>query len=150
MFTGEFKHSIDTKGRVSVPSNMRDVLKSDFDDRLVVTHSLLGRCLWAFPHAEWEALADRITRSGLGGRALMKLRRKLFPSARICPIDKAGRILLPDALREHAGLGREVTFASVGRYVELWQPELWEEEKGSLDDDETTDALLDTMAELGL
>ena len=150
MFTGEYKHTIDAKGRVSVPSGMRDVLRVSYDERFVITHSLLGRCLWAFPYEEWQALAERIAKSGLGGRPLMKLRRKLFPNARTCPLDKAGRILLHEPLRMYAEISQEVTFASVGRYVELWRPELWDTEKASLDDDETTDILLTAMAELGL
>jgi len=150
MFTGEYKHSVDKKGRTSVPAEMREVLRTAYDERFVVTKGLLGTCLWAFPYSEWEKLAQKIAETGVGSRQLIRLKRKLFPAARSCPIDGAGRILLPSGLREHALIGNECTFASAGRYVELWQPALWEEESASLDDDESTDAILDTMADLGL
>ena len=150
MFTGEYKHSIDTKGRVSVPAEIRNVLKSEYDERFVVTKALSGGCLWAFPYDEWKKLADRIADSGIGSRQLIRLKRKLFSAARTCPLDKAGRVLLPETLRTAASIEGECVFASAGRYVEIWQPGLWEEELASLDDDESADAILDTMAGLGI
>ena len=150
MFTGEHKHSVDKKGRVSVPSEMREVLREQYDERFVVTKGLLGNCLWAFPYDEWKKLAEKIADTGVGGRQLIKLKRKLFPAARTCPVDKAGRILLPEPLRAYAQIEGACTFASAGRYVELWRPEFWDEEAAQLEDDESTDAILDTMADLGL
>ena len=150
MFMGEYKHSVDKKGRTSVPADMREVLRTLYDERFVVTRGLLGKCLWAFPYGEWKILADRIADTGVGGRDLIKLKRKIFPPARTCPVDKAGRILLPEPLRLYAGIEAECTFASAGRYVEIWQPELWAGEAADLQDDESTDAILDTMADLGL
>jgi MraZ protein len=150
MFTGEYKHSVDKKGRSSVPAEMREVLKTEYDERFVVTKSLLGTCLWAFPYTEWKKLADKIGESGIGSRQLIRLKRKLFPAARTCPVDKAGRILIPEPLRQYAGIEGDCIFASAGRYVEIWRPDLWEEELLAVDDDASTDAILDTMVDLGL
>ncbi len=150
MFTGEYTHTLDAKGRISVPADIRDVLRVRYDGQLVITKALLGRCLWAFPYSEWAALAQKIAGVGVGNRQLIKLKRRLFPAARTCPVDKAGRILLPEQLRHYAGVERDATFVAVGKYIEIWRPDLWEQEADSLDDDESTDALLETMAELGL
>ena len=148
MFTGEYTHTMDGKGRVSVPAELRDVLKAHYDERLIVTKSLEGGCLWAFPSKEWQRLADRIAEKGVGGRDLIRLRRRFFAPARTCTLDRAGRILLPEPLREHAQLEKDITFAAMGGYIEIWQPELWMSEVNALDESE--DALLDAMAELGL
>jgi MraZ protein len=148
MFTGEFTHSLDLKGRVSVPAEIREVLRIQYDERLVITKSLEGTCLWAFPYGEWDRLAERIAEKGVGGRQLIRLRRRFFAPARTCPLDKAGRILVPEPLREHAVLDKEITFASMGGYIELWSPSLWQAEVESLD--EGADALLEAMVELGL
>lgn len=150
MFTGEYRHTVDGKGRISVPSDIREILRVQYDGHLVITKALLGRCLWAFPQVEWTGLAQKIAGVGVGNRQLIKLKRRLFPAARTCPVDRAGRILVPESLRQHAGIEREATFVAVGKYIELWRPDLWAEEADSLDDDESTDALLETMAELGL
>ena len=148
MFTGEYTHAMDSKGRVSVPVELREVLRAHYDERFVVTKSLEGGCLWAFPFKEWQRLADRIAEKGVGGRELIKLRRRFFAPARTCSIDRAGRILLPEPLREHARLENQVTFAAMGGYVEIWRPDLWSVEVSALDESE--DALLEAMAELGL
>lgn len=151
MFTGEFKHTLDEKGRVSVPAGMRNVLRGKYDDdSLIVTRSLLGSCLWAFPHREWEALAERISDSGLGASQLIQLRRKFFPAARPCPIDKAGRILLPDELRSHASITADAVFLGMGKYVEIWEPTQWTTESQRLDDEDTSTQLLETLGKLGL
>ncbi len=151
MFTGEFKHALDEKGRVSVPAGMRNVLRGRYDcEEIVVTRSLHGTCLWGFPHREWEALAQRIAESGLGAVDNVQLKRKFFPAARECPIDKAGRVLIPEELRKHAGIGGDAVFLGMGKYVEIWDPALWAEESKRLDDEDTATHLLETLGKLGL
>jgi len=151
LFSGEFKHAVDGKGRVSVPSRVRDVLKTKHDDELlVVTRSPADSCLWAFPQSLFEKLATEIASRGVGNRALMKLRRKVFHAATPCSIDKHGRILLPEKLREYADIVKEAVFVGQLTYVELWAPGRWETELDTLDEDATVDSMLNTMSELGL
>lgn len=150
MFTGEFKHTIDAKGRVSVPSDMRDALRSLDDDKFVVTQGVGDACLWVLPMSAWKELTDIIKKKGLGGRALTRLRRKLFTNAKNSGLDKVGRISLTEQAIEYAGLGKDVVFAGVGTHIELWAPDQWDEQKAILDEDDNEDLMLDTLAELGL
>ena len=150
MFTGEYTHTMDDKGRVSVPADMRDVLRRKYEERLVITKSLHGKCLWAFPEPEWEKLAEAIASSGLAKRQLHSLKRFLFPAARTCALDRAGRILVPNALRAFASIAEAATFVSVGKYIEIWQPEQWLGISEELAGDDSVDAVLDAMAEIGL
>ena len=147
MFSGEHTHSLDKQGRVAVPAEMREVLQETYrDEALMVTKALSGKCLWAFPMAEWKSLTAKMTEKVLGGKDMMRMRRKFITPARKCDVDKAGRILLPDPLREYAGFDKDVTFASQGRYLELWRPD---EFKRTMAEDAEHDAdLLDVAAEL--
>ena len=147
MFTGEHTHSLDKQGRVAVPAEMREVLQETYkDEALMVTKSLRGKCLWAFPMAEWKTVTDKMTDKLIGNEQTMRMRRKFITPARRCEVDKAGRILLPDPLREYAGLDKDVTFASQGRFLELWHPDEWEKTLAS--DTEFESDLLDAAAEL--
>lgn len=123
VFTGENIHTSDSKGRVSVPSGVRTALKKTYDvEELVVTPSLTGECLWAFPPSELKRIADRMKEMGLSRANLARVRRRLFAKGHNCVIDKAGRINIPDSLRDMVGLGKEVLFAGVGAHIELWDP----------------------------
>ena len=147
VFTGEHTHSLDKQGRVAVPAEMREVLQETYgDEALMVTKALHGKCLWAFPMAEWKSLTARMTEKVIGSEKTMRMRRKFITPARKCEVDKAGRILLPDPLREHAGLDKDVTFASQGRYLELWRPDEWV--KTVAEDDANDADLLDVAADL--
>ncbi len=151
MFTGEYTHSLDAKGRVSVPSDMRDELRVSYaEEQLMVTKSLLGQCLWAFPMKGWDELAERISSASGGGAQLIQLRRVLFPPARKCPLDKAGRILLPEELRRHANIGDTVFFGGNGKYIELWNPEAWNAEGLTIGTDENKAAIVNAVGHLGL
>ncbi|MEC8023552.1 MAG: division/cell wall cluster transcriptional repressor MraZ [Myxococcota bacterium] len=150
MFTGEYTHTMDEKGRISVPADMRDVLRRKYEERLVLTKSLHGKCLWGFPEPEWEKLAEAIAASGLAKRQLHSLKRFLFPAARTCALDRAGRILVPGALRTFAAISDAATFVSVGKYLEIWQPDNWLSVSEELAGDDSVDAVLDAMAEIGL
>ena len=150
MFTGEYTHTMDEKGRISVPADMRDVLRRKYEERLVLTKSLHGKCLWGFPEPEWEKLAEAIAASGLAKRQLHSLKRFLFPAARTCALDRAGRILVPGALRTFAAISDAATFVSVGKYLEIWQPDNWLGVSEELAGDDSVDAVLDAMAEIGL
>ncbi|MEZ4619376.1 MAG: division/cell wall cluster transcriptional repressor MraZ [Caldilineaceae bacterium] len=123
MFLGEFSHSLDTKGRLTIPSKFRDRL----DAGLVVTRSPMDRCLLVFPIAEWEQIAAKISALPLADPRSAQLRRAFFSAAEDLSPDKQGRILISQRLREFAQIESEVTVAGVHTFVELWQPELWQE-----------------------
>ncbi len=155
MFMGEFTHAVDAKGRVSVPSDLRDVLRGTYaDDRFVVTHGIDGRCLRAYPLTEWKALSDRITAQaatpGTNSLELMQLRRLIFSKARTYPIDKVGRILIADEHRAHTGIDQHVVFNGNGNFVELWEPATYEAYQAPLLAPNALQNILAVLPNLGL
>ncbi len=123
VFLGEYRHNIDAKGRLAIPARFRPYLA----EGLVVTRGL-DLCLHIYPRAEWEPLAERLSSLPLSEPAVRVLRRSFFASAFACEMDRQGRILIPTALREYAGLDGEVVVAGLNTYVELWSADRWEQE----------------------
>jgi MraZ protein len=138
MFRGRYEHTIDAKGRTSVPARYRDVLAVTGERRLVLT-SGFDQCLVAYQLTEWAAFEDRVAQLPQFDPAVQKLKRVCISNAVECEIDDVGRILVPPILREHARLHKDVLWAGVGRYAELWDKSAWqrqievtEEEKAAM------------------
>jgi MraZ protein len=126
MFRGNFEHTIDQKGRLSVPSKFREILKEQYEELLIVTRS--DGCLLAYPEEEWTRLERDIGKLPQFKKNAAALRRYLISSASECPVDKQGRILIPHYLRSHAGLTKDVILAGMINRIEIWAKETWEEE----------------------
>ncbi|MBN1483513.1 MAG: division/cell wall cluster transcriptional repressor MraZ [Chloroflexia bacterium] len=124
MFLGEYRHTIDAKGRLAVPARFR----SNLEEGLVVTRGL-DPCLHIYSQAEWFPLAERLSGLPLGEPAVRALRRSFFASAYACEMDKQGRVLIPAPLREYAGLEGDVVVAGLHNYIELWSVPRWEGEE---------------------
>ena len=118
MFRGQHKHSIDEKGRLSIPARFRDALESDFEAPLVVT--VFDGCLVAYPSDGWRVLEAELNSRSQFDKNVRRFRRAFYSPAQECPIDKAGRILLPATLRENAGLERDAVLAGMGKTFEIW------------------------------
>ncbi len=123
MFLGEYRHSIDAKGRVAIPARFR----SGMAEGLVVTRGL-DPCLHLYPKSQWVPLAERLSALPMSEPAVRALRRNFFTGAFACEMDKQGRILIPPALREYAGLDGDVVIAGLNTYVEVWSATNWEQE----------------------
>lgn len=147
MFRGRFEHTMDAKGRTSVPVRYRDVLDAAGERCLVLT-SALEPCLWAYTMREWLAFEEKLAKLPQFDKAVQKLKRIFVSGAVECEFDDSGRILVPPTLRDHARLQKDVVWAGVGKYAELWSKDLW------LDKTKTTeDELLsigERLTELGL
>jgi len=120
MFRGKFIHSVDDKGRISLPARFREVLRMRYGS-LIITN--LPECLVAYPFEEWKKLEERllsITWSIKEGREFL---RYFLGSAEECQPDKQGRLLLPQALREEYNLHHEVCLLGMLTYFEIWHPE---------------------------
>jgi MraZ protein len=118
MFRGRHTHSIDAKGRVSIPTAFREELQPVAERAPVLTAH--EGCLRLYPHDSWCQLEERILAQADVDPDAQDFVRLVLSSAEPTPIDRQGRILVPQHLREQAGLEREVTIAGVGREVELW------------------------------
>ncbi len=124
MFRGRSTHNLDSKGRLSIPARFRDVLKTKYDSRLIVTN--LPNCLAAYPVEEWNRVEEQFTRFRFGPPKVLAFKRYLLGAAVECNLDGQGRILLPAHLREGAEIKKEVVVVGMLTYFEIWSRELLE------------------------
>jgi MraZ protein len=120
MFLGEYTHSIDEKGRFTIPAKFRGELAAG----LVVTRGL-DKNLLVFAMSEWDDLAQKIARIPISDRSARAFSRRVFSGAVDLVPDKQGRILLPTTLREFANLGDEAVIIGMYNYAEIWNVEAW-------------------------
>lgn len=146
MFRGRYGHTIDSKGRVSLPVKFRDVLNEIYDDRLIITN--FDSCLVAYPFDEWRLLEEKMSSLSMVRRDVKSFQRFFISGAAECAIDKQGRILIPPTLREYAKLEKNIVFAGMIKQIEIWSKERWEQEIAKTR--ENLDDINDTLAELGL
>ena len=140
LFMGEYNHSIDAKGRVIVPSKFREKL----GDQFVVTKGFDG-CLWVFPNSEWEEFSGKLASLPVARKETRNITRFFLAGATEAQVDKMGRILIPQVLRDYAKLDAEAVLTGNGSKVEIWNKESWEQ-ISNFDD---VDELAEQMGELG-
>jgi MraZ protein len=147
MFRGRFEHTIDPKGRTSLPARYRDVLTSIGERRIMLT-SGLDPCLVAYTMPEWLAFEERISKLSTFDPAVQRLRRIYVSGAVECDVDDSGRILVPPTLREHAKLNKDVIWAGSGKFAELWDKKSWRDAFETTDEEKLQ--MQKRLAELGL
>ena len=128
MFLGEYEHSLDDKGRLAIPSRFRE----DLGEGVVITRGF-DRCLMGFPVARWQVLAEQVSNLPLGQGDARNMRRLLFSGASDLALDRQGRVLIPQNLREYAGLAEQVVIAGLNTHFEIWSSERWEDVLNGLD-----------------
>jgi len=126
MFRGQFVHSVDAKGRISLPARFRDVLCTGNDARFVLTPALFDPCLHLYPMRAWEEFEQKVSELPSLEATVLRFRRMYVSAAVECELDKSGRVLVPPHLRERAGLEQEAVWAGMGRTLELWSRANWE------------------------
>ncbi len=124
MFRGRYEHTIDGKGRLSIPSRFRDVLREHYDDRLVVT--TYDGCLIAYPYAEWRKLEEKVAQLPEFHKDTRSFLRFFYSSANDCAIDRLGRVIIPQILRDYAELSKEVVLIGAYKQLEIWAKPRWE------------------------
>ncbi len=129
MFTGEYRHAVDGKGRIAVPARFRGQLS----DGAVVAR-WLDSCLAIFPMTAWGELATRVGSLPMTDPNARLLQRQLFSGALETELDGQGRVLVPQGLREFAGLESEALVLGSRDHAEIWAPARWTEYSRSLDD----------------
>jgi len=128
MFLGEYTHTIDDKGRLTIPAKFRGLLAAG----LVVTRGF-DQNLMAFSLDEWQSLAQRIAERPLADEDVRAFRRRVFSGAVDLLPDRQGRILVPPYLREFAGIDGDVVIAGMFNYLELWSAEAWQAVRQSVE-----------------
>ncbi|MDE7390583.1 MAG: division/cell wall cluster transcriptional repressor MraZ [Lachnospiraceae bacterium] len=132
---GSYQHNIDAKGRLTVPVRLREQLGDGF----YVTRGL-GGCLFVYPEKEWEAFLDDICSKPLSQAA--GLQRYFLANCCQAEPDSMGRILIPKALRDFAGIVKEITFIGVGKRAEIWASEKLQ----AFDDAQTEEDIVEAMS----
>ena len=142
MFMGEYNHTIDAKGRLIVPAKFREILGDNF----IVTKGLDG-CLFVYPNDEWTRFEEKLKSLPLTNKNARQFTRFFLAGAAACEVDKQGRILLPQVLREFASLEKDVVLVGVASRIEIWSRERWDESMNTYDGD--IDEVAENMESLG-
>lgn len=147
MFRGRYHHTIDVKGRLSIPSKFRDKVLHSHGGQLILIKDLVDRCIAAYTPDGWEDLTLKIQKASSLAEEVKAFRRLMFSEAEDCVIDKQGRILIPPRLREYASLEKDVLVAGVeNNKIEFWNPQIWEDAMAAYDPRD----IARKMAEMGI
>jgi len=143
MLIGEYKHTLDTKRRLSLPSKWRDELGK----KLVITRGL-DNCLFVYPMKEWEKITEKVGQLPLGQADTRSFNRFFLSGAVEAEVDSVGRILVPDFLKDFATLDTKVVLAGIHDRVEIWDENRWETYKKSIE--AQADALAEKLGDIGV
>lgn len=141
MLIGEYEHTLDAKGRVSMPAKLR----RDMGEAFVVTKGLDG-CLFAFSLEEWSNFENKLKALPLSDRNARNFVRFFLSGATECEIDKQGRFLIPANLRTAVSLEKETIIIGVGTRIEIWDKSTWLKK----DEEISADEIADNMTMLGI
>src|SRR3990167_7785023 len=140
MFIGEYRHTIDEKGRLAIPAKFRQLLK----DGAVVTKGL-DSCLFLYTKEEWKKLADKLSALPISKSNSRAFSRLMLAGAMDIEIDKQGRAVLPEYLRQFAGLKKIAVIAGLYSRLEIWDEEKWKVYKSQTESESS--AIAEKMAE---
>ncbi|MDD2585295.1 MAG: division/cell wall cluster transcriptional repressor MraZ [Syntrophomonadaceae bacterium] len=120
MFLGEYQHSLDSKGRVTIPAKFRDELSEKF-----IATKGLDNCIFLYPMLEWQVIEGKLRSLPFTRSDVRSFARFFFSGASELEFDKQGRAVLPSNLREYAGIDKDVIIIGVGSRVEIWSSANW-------------------------
>jgi len=126
VFYGEYAHSIDNKGRLILPSKLRETAKNNFVEKFYITRGL-DKCLFMFSEEEWKAAEQKFKSMSFTKQDSRKFNRLYFSGAVEIIPDKQGRILLPTYLKDYAQIKRDVVIIGVSSRIEVWAKDQWQE-----------------------
>ena len=141
MLIGEYEHTLDAKGRLSMPAKLR----RDMGEAFIVTKGLDG-CLFAFSSEEWTNFETKLKSLPLSDKNARNFVRFFLAGATECELDKQGRFLIPSNLRTAANLEKEAIIIGVGTRLEIWNKETWM----SKDEEISADEIAENMTMLGI
>ncbi len=143
MLIGEYKHTLDPKKRLSLPSRFR----KEVGKHVVVTRGL-DKCLFIYPLKQWEKISERLAELSIGQSDSRGFNRFMLAGAVESDVDSAGRILIPDFLKDFAGLKSKVVVAGIHTRIEVWDEKSWENYKSRVEKD--ADTLAEKLGEIGV
>jgi MraZ protein len=142
MFSGEYEHIVDEKGRLTIPAKFRAGLA----EGLFVTRGLDG-CLFVFPPSAWRVLSEKVANLPLSQSSARLFSRMIYSGIE-CKLDRQGRILLSPALREHADIESEVVITGVNSRLEIWSKKRWQEQTIKME--EESGSMAEQLASTGI
>lgn len=152
MFRGATMVNLDSKGRLAVPTRYRDLLNEESQGQMVCTIDLHQSCLLLYPLPQWEIIEQKLSRLSSMNPAERRVQRLLLGHASECQMDNAGRLLLANTLRQHAGLTKEVMLVGQFNKFELWDEQTWYQQvKDDIDAEQSTqEPLSERLQDLSL
>jgi MraZ protein len=126
MFYGEFYHQLDRKGRLVLPSKIRETARSNFIDKFFITRGL-DKCLFLFSEDEWKSQEQKFKSMPFTKSEARKFNRLYFSGAAEISYDKQGRVLIPQYLKDFADIKRDVVVIGVSNRIEIWSKDIWQE-----------------------
>jgi len=126
MFYGEYVHSIDRKGRLIIPAKFREVAKTNFVEKFFITRGL-DKCLFMFSEEEWRSTEQKFKAMSFTKQEARTFNRLYFSGAVDIILDRQGRFIIPQYLKDFAGIKRDVIIVGVSNRIEIWSKETWEE-----------------------
>lgn len=143
MLIGEYTHTLDPKKRLSLPSKWR----SKLGKKLIITRGL-DNCLFVYPLQAWQTITDKVSALPLGAADTRSFNRFFLSGAVEAEVDKAGRVLVPDFLKEFAKLDTKVVLAGIHDRVEIWDEKKWNDYKKKIE--EKADDLAEQLGSIGV
>mgnify|MGYP002591140372 CR=1 FL=1 len=140
MLMGEYRHAMDAKGRLFMPAKLRE----DLGDKFIATQGIDGQ-LFVFSFEEWTNFANKLRSLPMSDPGAQAFVRLFVAGASECEVDKQGRVIIPQNLREHAGLTKDAVIIGNRSKVEIWSREAWEK---YAEDNHSCEAFAETMAGL--
>lgn len=125
-FSGKHYYSVDEKSRLIVPAPFREIITSNYSPKLYITNAAFDRCLHIYPHEEWVRLEDKVRTLPKMNKDVRFFMRRVIASAQECSVDKQGRILIPSALRQDAGINSDVVVVGQIDKIEIWDRKEWD------------------------
>ena len=129
MFRGFSAISLDSKGRVAIPSRYRERLSDLAEGQLVLTMNPLDLCLWLYPLKEWELIEQKLAALSDFDLQSRRTKQMMRGYANDCQLDSQGRILIPQELRAYAALDKQAVILGQGNKFEIWNQRSWEEQR---------------------
>ena len=153
MYRGCSKISIDSKGRLAIPSRYRALILEQAQNNLVITLNPLDRSLYLYPLPEWEIIEDKLAALSDFDKQSRRTKQMMRGYANDCQLDSQGRILIPKELRGHAELSRQAIILGQGNKFEIWNEKTWEKQRDDWLEsvgDESTSSSSDSLRSLSL
>jgi len=146
MFLGRYEHTVDSKGRVSVPMKIREILTDRYEEKLIVTADF-DLCLVGYPISEWQRIQEKAQSLPTMQKEVKDWLRFCYSYATECQLDRQGRILLTSSLRDYARLNKDVVMLGLSNKIEIWDPKRLKEKESQMP--KNFEKIGDALASLG-